>query len=50
MTQHDLGYNLCIINLDKLNYDQLEQIRKFLNSSGIIPYSNCVTDRDNRGD
>jgi len=40
------GYNLCIINLDKLDKDQLERFRKFLNTTNIGAYSNCVTDRD----
>lgn len=39
-------YNLCIINLDKLDKDQLEQLRKFLLKTNIGCYSNCVTDRD----
>jgi hypothetical protein len=44
-----ISYNLCIINLDKLDKDQLEQLRKFLNKTNIGTASNCVTDRSGVG-
>ena len=40
-----ISYNLCIINLDMLDKDQLEQLRKFLYDTNIGTASNCVTDR-----